>query len=74
MKYLVRFVLFWYDFLVGDAWVVAAGVVIALVVAGLLLYGQPALAEVLGPVLAVVVMALVGGSIWLEWRKRSAQS
>ena len=33
MKYVTGFLYFWYDFLVGDAWEVAAGVVIALVVA-----------------------------------------
>ncbi len=72
MKYVVRFCLFWYDFLVGDAWEIAAGIVVALVVGGLLVYFQPALDVALGPVLAVVVVLLLSGSIWLEWRKRSA--
>ena len=71
MKYLMRFLLFWYDFLVGDAWEVAAGVVAALILAGLLAYFQPALAGALGPALAVVVVALLGGSIWLESRGAS---
>ncbi len=31
-----RFALFWYDFVVGDDWLLAAGVVVALVVAALI--------------------------------------
>ncbi len=31
MTYLKNFLLFWYDFIVGDDWVVAAGVVMTLV-------------------------------------------
>ena len=30
MKYVVAFFRFWYDFIVGDDWLVAAGVVVAL--------------------------------------------
>jgi len=29
MKYIVRFVRFWYDFIVGDDWTIALGVVVA---------------------------------------------
>ena len=36
MRYVVGFFRFWYDFIVGDAWEVAAGVLIALVVSALL--------------------------------------
>jgi hypothetical protein len=36
MKYIVGFGQFWYDFIVGDDWTVAAGVVIALAVTALL--------------------------------------
>jgi hypothetical protein len=36
MSYVVKFLRFWYDFVVGDDWRIAAGVVIALgVTAGL---------------------------------------
>jgi hypothetical protein len=30
MNYIKRFLAFWYDFIVGDDWVVAAGVVVLL--------------------------------------------
>jgi len=36
MTRLTNFFRFWYDFIVGDDWVIAAGVVIALIVTGLL--------------------------------------
>ena len=36
MKYLRNFVRFWYDFIIGDDWVIAAGVVIALIATALL--------------------------------------
>jgi hypothetical protein len=39
MKYIVGFGQFWYDFIVGDDWTVAAGVVIALAVTALLAHG-----------------------------------
>jgi len=38
MKYIVGFGKFWYDFVVGDDWTVAAGVVIALVLTTLLVH------------------------------------
>ncbi len=36
MRFLMNFVRFWYDFIVGDDWVVAVGVVLALALAALL--------------------------------------
>ena len=36
MLYVKRFLHFWYDFIVGDDWRIAAGVVVVLVIGGLL--------------------------------------
>ena len=36
MSYVTRFLLFWYDFIVGDDWAIAAGVVAGLALTGLL--------------------------------------
>ena len=36
MRYLVAFGLFWYDFVVGDDWSIAVGVVVAIAAAALL--------------------------------------
>jgi hypothetical protein len=63
------FLYFWYDFLVGDAWEVAAGVVVALIVAWALLRVNAGLAEILGPLLAIIVVLLLSASVWVEGRK-----
>lgn len=39
MSRLKAFVLFWYDFIIGDDWVIAAGVVASLVATGQLVEG-----------------------------------
>jgi hypothetical protein len=36
MRLIAAFFAFWYDFIIGDDWTVAAGVVIALIVTGVL--------------------------------------
>jgi hypothetical protein len=64
MRYLKSFLLFWYDFIVGDDWVIAAGVVLALV-ASALLARRDLNAWWLMPV-AVVVLLVV--SLWRETR------
>ncbi len=40
MHFIKQFALFWYDFIVGDDWVIAAGVVIALIVTAILVRNQ----------------------------------
>jgi hypothetical protein len=65
MTYLKNFLLFWYDFIVGDDWIIAAGVVLALVVSALLARRELNAWWVMP--LAVVVMLAV--SIWRETRK-----
>jgi steroid 5-alpha reductase family enzyme len=64
MAHVRKFVLFWYDFIVGDDWVIAAGVVIALI-ASRLLADRDVNAWWVMPV-AVVVM--LGVSLWRETR------
>jgi hypothetical protein len=65
MKYIRGFFAFWYDFIIGDAWEVAAGVVLSLILlyAGLQYFGPGAIvyATILLP-LAIAV--LVTFSIW----------
>ena len=60
MRYITGFVMFWYDFVVGDDWTVAVGVVVALAVAALL-------ARAAIPawwLLPLAVAALLGASVW----------
>jgi hypothetical protein len=60
MRYVKNFGIFWYDFVVGDDWSVAVGVVIALVLTALLAH-QDVAAWWLMPLAVVVVL---GFSLW----------
>ena len=65
MKYLRAFVLFWYDFIVGDDWRVAAGVIVALAAtAGLAALDIPA--WWLMPVAALTMLSF---SLWRATRR-----
>ena len=67
MRYLKAFLLFWYDFIVGDDWVIAAGVVGALVgTAHLVRAGVDAWWA-----LPVAVIALLAISLWRLTRARA---
>ena len=70
MRLVTGFVAFWYDFLVGDAWDIALGVVVALVVMAFVAAASPGTKEMLGPLLAVAVIGLTWGSLRRELRKR----
>jgi hypothetical protein len=59
MNFIKRFLAFWYDFIVGDDWVVAAGVVVMLAATGALARANlNSSAWVLMPVGVVVVLAI----------------
>jgi hypothetical protein len=64
MNHIINFLRFWYDFIVGDDWIIAGGVVLALV-ASAVLARRDLNAWWVMP-LAVVVMLAV--SIWRETR------
>ncbi|HEY3108508.1 MAG TPA: hypothetical protein VGL23_07130 [Chloroflexota bacterium] len=70
MSYVRGFLYFWYDFLVGDAWDIALGVVVVLAAIGLIARAQPGTADLLGPVLAAVVILLMWISLRREVRHR----
>ncbi|WP_211265746.1 hypothetical protein [Actinacidiphila oryziradicis] len=57
MNPIMRFLHFWYDFVVGDDWTVAVGVVVALIVTALLAGGAIAAWWVL-PVAVVLLLGL----------------
>ena len=69
MAYVRGFLFFWYDFLVGDAWDIAAGIVALLVVGRIVAMNQPTTATVLGPLLAVGVVLLTWMSVRRETRR-----
>ena len=65
MKYVKGFFAFWYDFLVGDAWEVAVGVLLGLLLLFLLArYTQSSLSGVEVLLLPLLVVALLGYSLW----------
>ncbi len=72
MSLVVRFLMFWYDFLIGDCWQIAAGVVIALVLAAVVIGVDSGLASDVGPLLALLIAAVVAGTVWLAWREKAA--
>ncbi len=70
MSFIRGFFYFWYDFLVGDAWDIAAGVVVALLVLWVVVQAFPAASMWLGPFLALVVILLTWASVQREVRRR----
>jgi len=65
MTYVKRFLGFWYDFIVGDDWTIAAGVVGGLALTGLLAR-RGADAWWLMPLAVTVLLAV---SLWREVRQ-----
>jgi hypothetical protein len=65
MTYVKRFLGFWYDFIVGDDWTIAAGVVGGLVLTGVLARSG-ADAWWLMPLAVTVLLAV---SLWREVRQ-----
>ncbi len=66
MKVLYSFGAFWWDFLVGDAWEVAAGVVATLAAVMLLVTVAPTAAELTGLLVVLAVVVLMGASLARE--------
>ena len=69
MKYIKAFLFFWYDFIVGDAWEVAAGVLIALAllfIGARVLRGGVSVAGVF-----FLPLAIAGLLIFSLWRARN---
>jgi len=60
MRFISNFVRFWYDFIVGDDWVVAVGVVVALAMSALLAHNDIAAWWVM----PVAVVLLLMASLW----------
>ena len=60
MRYIVNFLRFWYDFIVGDDWMVAVGVVAALILT-IALARVGALAWIIMPAAVAIVLTV---SLW----------
>ena len=72
MKYITGFLAFWWDFIVGDAWEVAAGVLALLVLVFVLVQGTGAgwAIHYAGLLLPVGIVVLLAASLWTLARKR----
>lgn len=65
MRYITGFFAFWYDFIVGDAWEVAAGVVLSLLLVYLgVRYGGTAMSNYGAILLPLVIVLLLAYSLW----------
>ena len=70
MRFLVMFLRFWYDFIVGDAWEIAAGVVAVLGIGACLLRADGIDRAFIPLVVALGVGLMLGGSLLVEVRRR----
>ena len=67
MKYVRGFFAFWYDFIVGDAWEVAVGVVVTLALAWLAV--RAGLAREAWPIVPLGVVIALAGSLYWQTRR-----
>jgi hypothetical protein len=70
MRFLVRFLRFWYEFIVGDAWEIAAGVVAVLGIGAGLLRTDAVDRAFIPLVVALGVGLVLGFSLLAEMRGR----
>jgi hypothetical protein len=70
MRFLVSFLRFWYDFIVGDAWEIAAGVVAVLGIGAGLLRTDGVDRAFIPLVVALGVGLVLAGSLLAEVRRR----
>jgi hypothetical protein len=68
MRYVTAFFRFWYDFLVGDSWRLAAGAVGVMVAARALIVALPHLAPAVGPLFLLALLAVFCGVLLNEHR------
>ncbi len=64
MKYITGFFAFWYDFIVGDAWEVAAGVIVGLVLLGLAAPTSSLMHDYGALLLPLLIGAVLAYSLW----------
>lgn len=69
MRFVRGFGRFWFDFIVGDDWRIALGVVLVLGLGALLVATEAIGADLLMPLLAAAIVAVVAASIVLGARR-----
>ena len=61
---------FLYDFIVGDAWEIAAGIVVVFAIGAALVRSEALSSDVIAPLVAIGCILVVGGSVYVEARRR----
>jgi hypothetical protein len=69
MRFVRGFGRFWFDFIVGDDWRIALGVVLVLGAGALFVATDAVVADLLMPLLAAAIVAVVSASIVLGARR-----
>jgi hypothetical protein len=71
MGIITGFFRFWYDFIVGDAWEIAVGIVVVLAIGAILVSSGAVARDAVPPLVGAGIVLVVAGSIWAEARRRS---
>jgi len=71
MRYLLGFFRFWYDFVIGDCWQIAAGVIVVLGCGAWLAHSQVIRAALIPPVEGIGVVLIVVISLLATARGRA---
>ena len=72
MKFITGFFRFWYDFVVGDAWDIAAGIVVVIVLGALIARADVLAEQQLTLLVGAGIVAVVGSSLYMEARRRAS--
>ena len=70
MKYLIGFFRFWYDFIIGDCWQIAVGVVVVLAGGACLSHFEVLSVEIIAPVVGIGVVLIVVVSLLVTAKER----
>ena len=71
MRFITGFFRFWYDFVVGDAWDIAAGIVVVIVLGALIARAGVLAEQQLTLLVGAGIVAVVGSSLFFEARRRA---
>lgn len=71
MGFITGFFRFWYDFIVGDAWEIAAGIVVVLAIGAYLAANGVLDSEALTLLVGAGFVLVVGASLYFEARRRA---
>jgi len=70
MGFITGFFRFWYDFIIGDAWDIAAGIVVVLVVGALLAQADVLVEQQLTLLIGAGIVLVVASSLYFEAQRR----